>query len=270
MNTDVVITVASVVILFGMIFNALLAILVKKKNQTSYCLIFMRYPPKTWPVRVFLYLFPTIDVAFSSLSLLSLCAIVIERYTSTSSSKRNRWKNQRLIKKGVWGYSLLIFLLSSVRMITDCSPLYNKILFGFSAFVIYIAIFLTVYIEILAIQLCYKSHLHVFQNNLQYFIKSKSKFTCYTKFTLHYIAPSPSLLIWIVFISVQMHELSTGKTITNKALNYCMVLLPWVASAINPFIYTIIVWYESPGKLSLFKRSITSRQSESIVIEHNL
>ena len=272
---------ASVIVLPGLFGNGLIVLSVFKlqslKTPTNFLLVSLaiadllmiismisfvlmdRFPIKSMPVEVTMFLFPSIDIMVGSASIWNLAAVSLDRgiavlrplrYHSMINTKR-----VKMIITAIWSYSFALFLLSMLRI--------KVVSYSFRMSVLFTAMILSFIVPCLLIVVSYTGIILSTVNSIRMTRALEKAISIATSrgaeslndkasrkrrvrsrevrlaFNIMIILV-PFVAGWGFYFGTHWYEILSGDQNRSNIYEFCLLVIPWVNSSLNPVIYILV------------------------------
>eukprot|EP00794_Sanderia_malayensis_P018693 gene18693-20581_t len=272
---------AGLMILPGIFGNGLIVLLVTKqhklKTPTNYLIVSLaiadllmivgmlvfllmdRFPVQSIPLKVIVFLFPSIDILVGSASILSLAAVSLDRGIAVLRplSYHNLINTARvkIVIFAIWAYSILLFIFSMLRIKIESQAYRMSVLFAamVGSFVIPCFLIMTSYFGIL-LSTVHSIRITKALEKAISMATSKGEETLTDKATRKrrmrsrelrlamniMIILIPFVVGWGFYFGTHWYEMVNRDTKRSNVYEFCMIIIPWLNSSINPVIYVCL------------------------------
>ena len=230
-------------------------------------MIYVFHSRQSWSDAFHQYIFPSIDILLSSVSLFSISVISIEKVAMTSNAvKIKRLFHPKLCKRiliGIWVYNIIVFMISLSRVYLKFNR-YFEILFTVTVVsIILLSCLITVvcYLTIICKIISQSRRSNIDSPGLSYFrpINKKKRSKVLKNSLISISVFLPFTFGWIFYLSINSYEILFQTFMDNKHLNFAMIIVPWIVTATNPIV--IIVFNKSFRKVLISK--VTRKKDQS-------
>ena len=217
-----------------------------------------RFPIKSMPPEVNSFLFPSIDIMLGSASIWNLAAVSIDRGIAVMLPLRYKGiAGTRKVKVGIaiiWIYCILIFLLGMLRIKIQSEGYNTTLVFAAMIlnFVFPCFIVVTIYIGIFSSAIKNIRVMKAFRKAIQVAngrgsetgdVKSRKLSTALPlemKLAFNVLIILVPLVIgWGFFFGTHWYEMMTGDYSRSNIYEFCMLVIPWINSSLNPVVYIL-------------------------------
>jgi len=217
-----------------------------------------KFPIKSIPREVTAFLFPSIDTMLGSASIWNLAAVSIDRGIAVMLPLRyKRLLGTRRVKVGIaviWVYCILVFILAMLRIkfqsneynisLVFAAMIANFVLPCFIVVATYIGIFASAVKNVRVMRALDKvvqsaSSRGATKSNVSY---RKIVTTLPLEARLAFnvlIILVPLVAGWGFFFGTQWYEMMTGDYGRSNIYEFCMLVVPWINSSLNPVVYIL-------------------------------
>ena len=217
------------------------------------------------------YIFPSIDILLSSVSLFSISVMSIEKVAMTSNAvKIKRFFHPKLCKRvliGIWVYNVIVFMISLSRVYWKFNQYFETLFTVTVVSIILLTCFITVvcYLTIVCKMISQSCRCNIDSPVLLHFqpINKKKRSKILKNSLISISVFLPFTFGWIFYLSINSYEILFKTFIDNKHLDFAMIIVPWIVTATNPIV--VIAFNKSFRKLLVSKVTRKKDQCNEIL-----
>ena len=235
-----------------------------------------RFPISTLPLEMNMFLFPSIDMTLGSASIWNLAAVSIDRGIAVMLPLHYKGLlSSRKVKIGtgiIWIYSAFVFILAMLRVkiqseeyntsLVFAAMIANFVLPCFIVVVIYIGIFASAIKSIRvskalekALQLANSRGVELGNVSSR---KGSSLLSREVKVALNVLIILVPLVVgWGFYFGTHWYEMMTGDYNRSNIYEFCLLVIPWINSSLNPVVYI----FATPSLRKACRRLLCGRRS---------
>ena len=242
-----------------------------------------RFPISSLPADVTMFLFPSIDMMLGTASIWNLAAVSIDRGIAVMHPLRYKGLvNSRRVRAGavfIWMYAIAIFVLGMLRIhlksekyslsLVFSAMIANFVLPCFLIVIIYIGIF-TAAIKSIKMAMALEKAIHlatkrVSEQNNENSRRNSRFFSREIKVALNVmIILVPLVAGWGFYFGTHWYELITDDYDRSHVYEFCLLVIPWINSSLNPVVYVLATPSLRKGCKKLLQCGRSSKDGNSV------